>query len=717
MMVSSSGSRLGNNSAKVGTSPEASPHLCKIDYQRPIHNGASNPSASGGSKVTLTPKNNSTIKFTSEGAWAWTAEALRHKDGTMAPIGVVPEPIHLVLLVPTGQVSLRSCRWYFLGAGRLNQDAGGASVGVESRRDWDSHSKGGPATKLDTAGSTFAPSHFSPSSIRTPTLIPHSSIMSSNTIDAQHGFVGALDCGTTSTRFIIFDPLANIVAEHQLEFPQYYPQPGWHSHKAEEIAEVSKQCIEGAVEKLKKAGYEASSVKAIGITNQRETAVAWSKKTGKPLCDAIVWDDSRNKGEVLHYENTLKDKGIEIGGKLFKGQEAVDALAELTGLKLSTYFSAIKLHWMIKNYPEVAAAHEADDLLFGTVDSWVLYELTGGAANGGLHLIDVTNASRTLLMDLATLTFSPDLLKFFSFRPSILPKIVSSSQVYGKIHQSFSPSLAGVPIGGIVGDQQAALVGNKCFKDGEAKNTYGTGAFLLFNTGEKRVGSKNGLLTTVAYQDGEGGKVFYALEGSIGVAGSAVKWLRDQMGMIQSAPEVNVLAESVPDAGGVYFVTAFSGLLAPYWDTGAGGMLIGISQYTRPAHIARATLEAVSYMTRAVIDAMRADSGVELKHLMVDGGMTNGDVVMQIQADVGGFEVVRPEMRESTALGSALLAGSAIRFAGWDVSKPETLKDVNTKGSTSFKPKIDEATREKGWKAWKRAVEKSCGWEDVVDTE
>jgi len=320
-------------------------------------------------------------------------------------------------------------------------------------------------------------------------------------------------------------------------------------------------------------------------------------------------------------------------------------------------------------------------------------------------------------MSIHTQSFVPSLLDFFSLRPSILPTIVSSSEVYGTISSSssnthdpnFSNPLAGVKIAGIAGDQQAALVGNKCFNQGEAKNTYGTGAFLLFNTGTEVVRSRNGLLSTVAYWV-KGEKPCYALEGSIGVAGSAVKWLRDQMGLISSAPEINALAEK-SSSSGVYFVTAFGGLLAPYWDTSAGGLLIGITQYTNPSHIARATLEGVSYNTRAVIEAMKADSGVELKHLKVDGGMTNGDVVMQIQADIGGFEVVRPEMRESTALGSALLAGSAIGLFGWDLRHPETLSKVNTRGSTTFKPTLSEEERERGWKGWKRAVERSKGWE------
>ncbi|KZS94632.1 glycerol kinase [Sistotremastrum niveocremeum HHB9708] len=528
----------------------------------------------------------------------------------------------------------------------------------------------------------------------------------------QGEFVGALDCGTTSSRFIIFDQYANIVAQHQQEFPQYYDHPGWHDHDADELTKVCDDCIEGGVKELAAQGYAKESIKVIGITNQRETTVAWSRSTGKPLCKAIVWDDSRTKHTVAIFEHKLRDVGIETpSGEIKKGEEGIDALRELTGLPLSTYFSAIKLRWMIDNYPNVKEAHEADDLLLGTVESWLVYTLTGGAKNG-LHVTDVTNASRTLLMNLHTLEWAPQLLKFFDLRPSILPKIVSSSEIYGSLA---SGSLKGVKIAGLVGDQQGALVGNKCLKEGEAKCTYGTGAFLLFTTGADVVKSKNGLIGTVAYQASPNSKPVYALEGSISVAGSAIKWLRDSMGLIQSAGEVNDLAAKEKDSGGVYFVTAFSGLLAPYWDPGAGGLLIGLSSYTNPAHIARATLEANAFQTRAIIESMRLDSGVDLKHLKVDGGMTNGDLVMKILADLGGFDVVRPEMRESTALGSALLAGSAINLYGWDISKPETLEHVNTKGSTTFEPKMDEALREKMWRGWQKAITRSIGWEEDED--
>ncbi|KAE9406502.1 glycerol kinase [Gymnopus androsaceus JB14] len=537
------------------------------------------------------------------------------------------------------------------------------------------------------------------------------------TQDKRQGeFVGSLDCGTTSVRFIVFDQYANIIAQNQLEFPQYYPNPGWHEHDAEEIQQHAELCIQNAMKELEKAGWAKESIKVIGITNQRETTVAWSRKTGKPLCKAIVWTDSRTKNTVVHHEKKLEETGIEVSpGEWKKGKDGVEALREITGLPLSTYFSAIKLRWMIDHYPDVTAAHESDDLLFGTVESWILYNLVGGASTN-LHVCEVTNASRTLLLNTTTLQFEPSLVSFFGFRPSILPKIVSSSEVYGHVSPDVAGGyLAGVPVGGLAGDQQAALVGNKCLKQGEAKCTYGTGAFLLFCTGGEIVKSTHGLLSTIAYQAGPNAKPVYALEGSISVAGSAVKWLRDTMSFIEDAAGVNTLAAKETDTGGVYFVTAFSGLLAPYWDSGAGGLIIGVSQYTNPSHIARATLEANAFQTRAIIESMKLDSGTDLHHLKVDGGMTNGDLTMSILADIGGFTVVRPEMRESTALGSALLAGAAIKLFGWDINAPETLKEVNTKGTTEFKPNMEEPLRKKKWEGWQRAVERSKGWEEGVD--
>ncbi|KAF8830167.1 hypothetical protein HHX47_DHR2000457 [Lentinula edodes] len=545
-------------------------------------------------------------------------------------------------------------------------------------------------------------------------------------------FVGSLDCGTTSVRFIIFDQYANIVAQNQLEFPQYYPNPGWHEHDPEEIQQYAELCIQNAMKELETAGWAKESVKVIGITNQRETTIAWSRNTGKPLCKAIVWTDSRTKNTVIHYEKKLEEIGVEVKpGVWRKGKDGVAALREMwvqrrffivneqafysTGLPLSTYFSAIKLRWMLDHIPDVAAAHESDDLLFGTVESWVLYNLVGGTSSN-LHVCEVTNASRTLLLNTTTLQFEPCLLSFFGFRSSILPRIVSSSEVYGHVSPDVAGGyLAGVPIGGLVGDQQAALVGNKCLKEGEAKCTYGTGAFLLFCTGDEIVKSEHGLLSTIAYQAGPHAKPVYALEGSISVAGSAIKWLRDTMGFIEDAAGVNTLAAKETDTGGVYFVTAFSGLLAPYWDPGAGGLLIGVSQYTNPAHIARATLEANAFQTRAIIESMKLDSGNDLQLLKVDGGMTNGDLAMSILADIGGFTVVRPEMRESTALGSALLAGAAIKLFGWNIADPETLREVNTKGTTEFRPHIEDKIRRRKWEGWQRAVERSKGWEEGVD--
>ncbi|CDZ97521.1 glycerol kinase [Phaffia rhodozyma] len=545
-------------------------------------------------------------------------------------------------------------------------------------------------------------------------------------------FIGALDVGTTSTRFIIFDQFANIVSSYQVEFTQHYPEPGWHEHDPIDLLESVYDCIEGAVEEMEDLGYDRESVKALGITNQRETTLLWNKETGSPMCNAIVWDDSRTASEIHRYQRLLDDVGIEIIGsdlelkleglievdddkggggsggegrkkKFLKGTQGIK---ELTGLPLSTYFSAVKLRWMIDAHPSIKKAHEEDKLCFGTVDSWLVYNLTGGIENG-LHIQDVSNACRTLLTTLQTISWSPSLLAFFGLKESMLPEIRSSSEVYGTI---FEGPLEGVPIAGIVGDQQAALVGQKCLAVGEAKATYGTGAFVLFNTGDEPIRSKHGLISTVAFQAGPNSKPVYALEGSVAVAGASIKWLRDQMHLIHKSSDVDDLVSQVSDTGGVYFVTAFAGLLAPYWDTEAGGLLIGISSYTTKAHIVRATLEAIAYQTRAILEAMRADSDTPLKKLRVDGGVTNSDHAMQIQADIGGFNIERPVMRESTALGSALLAGSAIGLFGWDISKPETLRKVNARAMGKFEPKLPEDQRERKWKGWKRAVERSKKW-------
>ncbi|WVN85016.1 glycerol kinase [Cryptococcus depauperatus CBS 7841] len=590
-------------------------------------------------------------------------------------------------------------------------------------------------------------------------------------------FIGSLDCGTTSTRFIVFDKRAKIVAEHQTEFEQILPRAGWHEQDPEALVEAMKECINGAVEKLEWMGWSRNSIKGIGITNQRETTVCWSRSTGKPLCNAIVWGDNRTIGVVREYEKKLDEEGIEIDddeedeknkgsdlipeqvemgtgtdqaafgdkgdvvdssagvtGKLESAMKSLglagrgksrkpqkfrkgkEGLVDITGIPLSTYFSAIKLRWMLDHQKPVRSAHDADDLMFGTVDTWLVYNLTGGK-NGGLHIIDVTNASRTLLISLKTLQWHSPLLRFFGLRPSILPRIVSSAEVYEKISDNLGLHLAGVPIAGIVGDQQAALVGNKCLKKGEAKNTYGTGAFVLFNTGEDIVRSDYGLISTVAFQAGPNAKPVYALEGSIAVAGSAIKWLRDQMNLIEESSEMDILAGSVPDTGGVYFVTAFSGLLAPYWDREASGTIIGVTAYTTSAHIARATLEAVCYQTRAVLDVIERESGTRLETLKVDGGVTNSDLAMQLQADIGGFNVSRPAMRESTALGSALLAAHALGLFGWDLNRPETLSEVNTAGVHTFEPGLDERIRLKKIRGWERAVERAKQWHEEESEE
>ncbi|WWC88563.1 glycerol kinase [Kwoniella dendrophila CBS 6074] len=635
------------------------------------------------------------------------------------------------------------------------------------------------------------------------------SALDSNRELRQGQFIGSLDCGTTSTRFIVFDKRAKIIAEHQTEFEQILPHAGWHEHDPEALVDAMTECINKAVEKLEWMGWSRKSVKGIGITNQRETTVCWSRTTGKPLCNAIVWDDSRTLGVVREYEKKLEEEGLDIddeeedlkgvpenveigtGGEdaafgekgdvvvekedgtqelepestkakqdglvekvgeklenlglaenqsqpngnqsehkpktqvngddktpqqVHKKRKGKEGIVDVTGIPLSTYFSAIKLRWMLDHNRDVHEAHENDDLMFGTVDTWLVYALTG-REQGGLHIMDVTNASRTLLISLKTLQWHPPLLRFFGIKPSVLPKIVSSSEIYGTISELCETSLTTVPIAGIVGDQQAALVGNKCLRKGEAKCTFGTGAFVLFNTGEECVRSNYGLISTVAFQAGPDAKPVYALEGSIAVAGSAIKWLRDQINLIEESSDMDILAGSVADTGGVYFVTAFSGLLAPYWDREASGTIIGLTSYTTSAHIARATLEAVCFQTRAVLDVIEKESETKLETLKVDGGVTNSDLAMQLQANIGGFNVARPAMRESTALGSALLAANALKLFGWDLNKPETLADVNTAGVHIFEPELPEKDRLKALKGWEKAVNRARKWHEEGDEE
>ncbi|MEO6208034.1 MAG: glycerol kinase GlpK, partial [Candidatus Limnocylindrales bacterium] len=486
-------------------------------------------------------------------------------------------------------------------------------------------------------------------------------------------FVGALDQGTTSTRFMIFDHSGQVVALHQKEHEQIFPKPGWVEHDPAEIWARSQEVIRGA---LDKAGIQASDLAAVGITNQRETAVVWDKKSGKAVYNAIVWQDTRTDEIINEFARD--------GGQ--------DRLRAKVGLPLATYFSGPKVKWILDNVDGARARADAGDLLFGNIDSWCIWNLTGGV-NGGVHVTDVTNASRTMLMNLETLDWDDEILSLMGIPRSMLPPIKASSEVYG----TGVGDLAGIPIAGDLGDQQAALFGQTCFSAGEAKNTYGTGCFMLMNTGSKIVPSKSGLLTTVGYKIGDKPAV-YALEGSIAITGALVQWLRDNLGMITSSEEVEALAGTVKDNGGVYFVPAFSGLFAPYWRSEARGVIAGLTRYVTKGHIARAVLEATAWQTREVLDAMNADSGVELTALKVDGGMVFNELLMQYQSDVLGVPVIRPKVAETTALGAAYAAGLAVGF--W--AEVEDLR-ANWAKDKEWTPSMDEAVREKEYKLWKKA--------------
>nr|CAG8489326.1 6585_t:CDS:2 [Entrophospora candida]CAG8621079.1 6412_t:CDS:2 [Entrophospora candida] len=501
-------------------------------------------------------------------------------------------------------------------------------------------------------------------------------------------FIGSIDQGTTSSRFLIFDEHGDLICSHQMEFPQHYPRPGWVEHDPSDILKSVQECVKETLKKFHGLGYSFSDIKAIGITNQRETTLAWDKTTGKPLYNAIVWPDVRTH-DLVHRLNKISSLGSKV-------------LNDICGLPITTYFSALKLKWMLENVPEVKEAHDNDNLLFGTVDTWLIWNLSGGV-DGGLHVTDVTNASRTMFMNIKTLEWSKESLDFFQVKSSCLPKICSSSEIYGTIKTI--KELEGIPIAGVLGDQQAALVGQKCFTRGDAKSTYGTGCFMLFNTGKDPVISESGLLTTVGYKFGNQDAV-YALEGSIAVAGSAIKWVRDNLKIINETSEINTLAASVENTGGVYFVTAFSGLFAPYWRDDARGCIVGITQYTNKCHIARATLEAACFQAKAILNAMNKDSGHPLTSLKVDGGMTNSDICMQIQSDILNIEVNRPAMRETTALGAAIAAGFAVKI--WN--SLDDLKNVNTKGHTIFSPKITNEEAQIKFEQWEKAVQRSLDW-------
>ncbi len=499
-------------------------------------------------------------------------------------------------------------------------------------------------------------------------------------------YVGAIDQGTTSTRFMIFDHDGHEIARHQLEHEQILPQAGWVEHDPHEIWEATQDVVEGA---LGRAGITHTDLAAIGITNQRETTVVWDRRTGEPYYNAIVWQDTRT------------DK---IASALERDGHG-DLIRERAGLPPAPYFSGGKIRWILENVEGVRADAEAGHAIFGNTDSWLIWWLTGGP-DGGLHMTDVTNASRTMLMDLEKLAWDDELLAVFDIPAAMLPEIRSSSEVYGQT-DAHGPFGGEVAIAGDLGDQHAALVGQVCFEPGELKNTYGTGNFLVLNTGTEIVRSSNGLLTTLAYKFGDSPPV-YALEGSIAVTGSAIQWLRDQLGIIKAAAETEGLAASVDDNGGVYFVPAFSGLFAPYWRSDARGVIVGLSRYNTVAHIARAALEAICYQSKDVVDAMVADAGLDLQILRVDGGVTANELCMQIQADILGVPVSRPVVAETTALGAAYAAGLAVGF--W-ASTDELVANWNE--SKRWEPASTPEARDAGHTQWKKAVERSLDWVDV----
>ena len=494
-------------------------------------------------------------------------------------------------------------------------------------------------------------------------------------------YIGAIDQGTTSTRFMVFDRSGRIVAVAQKEHQQIYPKPGWVEHDPLEILRRTDEVI---TEALTQRGLRAADLAAIGITNQRETTVVWEKATGRPIANALVWQDTRVDEEVARF--------AAAGGQ--------DRFRAQTGLPLSTYFSSLKLRWLLQNVPGAKERAAAGELLFGTIDAFLVWNLTGGA-NGGAHITDVTNASRTQLLNLQTLEWDKDLLAAFEIPAAMLPKVCASSEIYGEAKLA---AVGGVPVAGILGDQQAALVGQACFRPGEAKNTYGTGCFLLMNTGARAVASKCGLLTTVAYQfSGEPAR--YALEGSVAITGALVQWLRDNLGMISSSGDIEALARTVNDNGGVYFVPAFSGLFAPYWKETARGVIAGLTRYVNRSHLARAVLEATAFQTREVVEAMEKDSGITLQNLRVDGGMVVNELLMQFQADILNREVVRPVICETTALGAAYAAGLAVKF----FSGLEELRS-NWAVDHTWHPQLEEARREQLYREWKKAVTRSFDW-------
>uniref|UniRef100_A0A8C5A0H1 glycerol kinase n=1 Tax=Gadus morhua TaxID=8049 RepID=A0A8C5A0H1_GADMO len=505
--------------------------------------------------------------------------------------------------------------------------------------------------------------------------------------------VAAVDQGTSSTRFLVFNArTAEVVSQHQVEITQFFPKEGWVEEDPKEIIQSVYDCIERTCEKLGQLNIDLSNIKAVGVTNQRETTVVWDKGTGEPLYNALVWLDLRTQSTVERLINKSPGKNK-------------NHLKPKTGLPISTYFSAVKLRWLLDNVEEVRRAVEEDRAMFGTVDSWIIWCLSGNT-DGGVHITDVSNASRTLLFNIHTLDWDLELCRYFDVPMDILPKVRSSSEIYGCMKSS---SLSGVPISGCLGDQSAALVGQMCFKEGHAKNTYGTGCFLLRNTGSKPVKSEHGLLTTVAYQLGRDQPACYALEGSVAIAGAVVRWLKDNMGIVKSTAEIEKLAAAAGSSYGCYFVPAFSGLYAPYWEPSARGIICGLTQFTNKNHLAFAALEAVCFQTREILDAMNQDSGVPLDQLWVDGGMTSNRLLMQLQADILCIPVVRPTMAESTALGVAMAAGAAEGVNVWDLTTDHLPQVV----SETFVPQINPNESEFRFSRWKKAVQKAMNWETI----
>ena len=496
-------------------------------------------------------------------------------------------------------------------------------------------------------------------------------------------YLGALDQGTTSTRFIVFDRGGRIVSIAQEEHEQIYPSPGWVEHDPEEIWRRTQDVIRRALEQKI---LKPSDLAAIGITNQRETTILWNRATGQVISNAIVWQDTRVEGMVADFSKS--------GGP--------DRFRAKTGLPLSTYFSALKIRWLLENVKDARKQADQGELLFGTVDTFLLWHLTGGK-NGGVHLTDVTNASRTQLMNLATLDWNPEILAAFDVPRSILPQIVSSSELYGEAKLA---CIAGTKIAGVLGDQQAALFGQTCFRPGEAKNTYGTGCFMLMNTGERAVPSTCGLLTTVGYKLGTQPAI-YALEGSVAITGALVQWMRDNLGLIEKSSDIESLARTVRDNGGIYFVPAFSGLYAPYWRTDARGVIAGLTRFAGKGHLARAALEATAYQTREVLEAMEKDSEIHLFSLRTDGGMVENELLMQFQADILNISVQRPVIRETTALGAAYAAGLAVGYyTDFDDLRQNWAVD------RTWEPVMPEAQREELFRKWKKAVTRTFDWVD-----